>query len=268
MTSRAVLALLPLLAFVARPSDVRAARVDAAAFPEGAREAGGPAIAGEAAGSTVHPASVSGVADLRLTTPDSRVSLRLIFAASGEPARLRIEVVRAGTLLAVAWHDAERVIVFAPTEGLVHEGPPTRQTLEDALGLPFCPADVIHALRGGLPPVPPPCDGSDATRLATGSGDAGAVELRRGGARPTRLRFSRYRDVAGRRWPHRVTLESDLAHAVVDMIAIGQGPLAPMPPSAEQLAAARRVDAATLSRALGIARNGAPAPAAHEELGR
>ena len=221
----------------------------------------------------VPPTSVSGVADLRMTTAESRFSLRLIFAASGDPARLRIEVVRAGTLLAVAWYDAERLMVFAPTEGLIHEGSPTRQTLEAALGLPFCPADVLYALRGGLPPVPPPCDAADAAREATGSGEDGAVELRRGGARPTRLRFSRFRDVAGRPWPHRVTLESDAAHAVIDMVAIGQGPLAPVPPSLEQLQAARRVDAATLSAALGIRRAAASglagAPAApNVELGR
>ena len=215
-----------------------------------------PAVVRAEGGDEAEPTTVSGVADFKLTSDTARVSLRLLFAASGEPSRLRIEVVRAGVMQAVAWYDPERLLVLAPAQGLVHEGPPTRETLEAALGLPFCPADMLFALRGGMGKAPPPCDVADVSSEATGSGEEGAIELRRGGAKPTRLRFSRFRDVAGRQWPHRVTLDTTTAHALIDIVALGRGPLAPMPPSADQVAAARHVDAATLAESLGIDRGG------------
>ena len=199
--------------------------------------------------------SVGGVADLKVTTGDHRVSLRVLFAASGDPARFRIEVVRAGTLAAVAWYDTTRVLIYAPTEGLLHEGPPTRETLETALGLPFCPADILHALRGGQPPVPPPCDTSGHARTTTiGSGADAAVEIAGAGELPTKLQFSRFREVGGRRWPHRVSLESVGARAIVDIVAISYSPLEPMPPGGAALASARRVTAAEMAEGLGIAR--------------
>ena len=224
---------------------------------------------------TAESGSVGGVADLRVVTDDHRVSLRVLFAASGDPARLRIEVVRAGTLVAVAWYDTSRLLIFAPTEGLVHEGPPTRETLETALGLPFCPADILHALRGGQPPIPPPCDAPGSGEVtASGAGEEASVEIARGGDAPTKLRFSRFRDVGGRRWPHRVSLESADAHAMVNIIAISHSPLEPLPPAGSSLAVARRVTAREMAEGLGIAKwspskpadkDGAEPPA---ELGR
>ena len=133
----------------------------------------------------------------------------------------------------------------APGEpSLVHEGPPTRETLERTLGLPFCPAEIFAALRGGLAPA-----------LACGDSASRPVEdglelAASGGA--ARLRFSRFRRETGRPFPRRVTLESGIARATIDIVVLQESPKAPSPPAPEQLAAARRVGAGELAEALGL----------------
>lgn len=200
------------------------------------------------------PETVTGVAEARIVNDDQRYTTRLAFAAAIDPPRLRIEVVRAGTLQALAWYDEKRVLVLAPGEPwLVHEGPPTRQTLEETLGLPFCPAEIFAALRGGLAPALS-CGESASKPVEDG------VEVAASGTRgPATLRFSRFRRDTGRPFPRRVTLESGIARATIDITVLQESPKAPAPPSAEQIASARRVGASELAEALGLT----PPPAKH-----
>ena len=202
------------------------------------------------------PETLSGVAEARIVGEDGRFTTRLAFAAAVDPPRLRIEVVKGGTLQALAWYDEKRVIVLAPGEpSLVHEGPPTRQTLQDTLGLPFCPAEIFAALRGGLAP-----------QLSCGTGDARAVEdgveVSAGAAdgRRATLRFSRFRRDGGRPFPRRVVLDSDVARATIDIVVLQESPNPPAPPSEAQLQRSRRVSARELADALGLASGAVPPP--------
>lgn len=217
------------------------------------------------------PETISGVADVRVVANDGRFTTRLAFAAAVDPPRLRIEVVKGGMLQALAWYDEARVLVLAPgAPSLLHEGPPTRQTLQETLGLPFCPAEIFAALRGGLA-APMECGESDARAVSEG-GDAG-VEVGAGAiGAPDRatLRFSRFRRDGGRPFPRRVVLDSDRARATLDIVALQESPKAPSPPSEAQVGSARRVSASQLADALGIqpAAPKEPVPAPEGELGR
>lgn len=218
-----------------------------------------PARAAGADDASAWPETLTGIAEARIVADGSRFTTRLAFAAAVDPPRLRIEVVKAGTLQALAWYDERRVIVLAPGDPpLVHEGPPTREVLEATLGLPFCPAEIFAALRGGL--APPITCGSGAARatedgieVATTPGTAGPDDPRR-----ATLRFSHFRRDGGRAFPRRVVLDSDVARATLEIVVLQESPKAPSPPSAALLASARRVGAAELAAALGLA----PAPLA------
>lgn len=216
------------------------------------------------------PETISGVADVRVVGEEGRFTTRLAFSAAVDPPRLRIEVVKGGMLQALAWYDEKRVLVLAPGEpSLVHEGPPTRQTLMDTLGLPFCPAEIFAALRGGLA-APMSCGEGDAREVSEG-GEAG-VEIGAGRLDATdraTLRFSRFRRDGGKPFPRRIVLDSELARATLDIIALQESPTAPAPPAEALLARARRVGARALADALGLSpASPAPSPEQDGRLGR
>ncbi len=197
------------------------------------------------------PGTITGVAEARVTTEDGRFTTRLAFAAAVGPSRLRIEIIKGGTMQALVWYEEREMIVLVPGDPpIVHRGPPTQALLERTLGLPFCPAQVFSALRGGLAPEPD-CGPSPGSRsVEDGVEMGGAAES---GERVT-LRFKQFRRDGGRPFPRRVILESSRARASLDIVTMQDSPKAPSPPAASLLERARRVSAAELARTLGVVR--------------
>jgi len=200
------------------------------------------------------PECVVGVAEARVAGDEGRVSTRLIYAAAVDPMALRLEVVRAGNVQAIVFADERRLLVYAPGDPpLLHEGLPTRETLRDALGLPFCPAEVFHALRGGNAP-PPRCADAAAGASPEATAADGSLEVRASEAegRAATLKFSHFRRIDGSAWPMRVTLDSDVARATLEIQALEVTQKRPVPPQDAVLARARRVSATELASSLGL----------------
>lgn len=198
------------------------------------------------------PASVTGTAEVVLASDGERVSTRLVFAAGVAPSGLRVELVRAGTLTAVLWLDEKEVRVLVPAEPpLLHVGAPTRTTLEASLGLPFCPSELLFALRAGLAPVPSCGEGPGHVVRREGR----VVGLRRSGADPgdpLALEFLRFERQGSRTWPRRALLRAEEGVATVDVLSIQERPVAPSPPVGAAWDRAVRVEPAEIARALGV----------------
>jgi hypothetical protein len=208
------------------------------------------------------PECVVGVAEARVAGEDGRVSTRLIYAAAVSPMALRLEVVRAGNVQAIVYADERRLLIYAPGDPpLLHEGLPTREALREALGLPFCPAEVFHALRGGNAP-PPRCADAPAGVASGATAADGSLEVRaaENEGRQATLRFSHFRRIDGNAWPMRVTLDSDVARATLEIQALEVTAKRPVPPQDAVLARARRVTASEMAASLGL-RHAPPAEA-------
>lgn len=210
---------------------------------------------GPAAQQAAWPRSVVGVADVRLSGPGGRASSRLIYAAAVEPTVLRVEVVRAGRVHALLWCDDTVVRVLVPDDPpLLHEGPPGRETFERALGLPFCAAELVFALRSGL--APEPACGGDGAELVVQRRHGSVVSLRRAPAEkvpPLAVTFERFsRTDGGRRWPRRALLESEQTRAVVTFSTVQERPVPPGELDAAALGEPRRITAEELARVLGV----------------
>jgi hypothetical protein len=205
---------------------------------------------GQAAGG---PATIVGSAEVRVTGSEGRASGRIVFAAAAEPARLRLEVVQAGSVSAVVYCDRERLRVLVPgAPPLLHETEPTRAGFESALGLPFCGAELLFALRVGQAPAPS-CAGLDPVAVTGRRGRV--VGLRRDGAadrRPDLLRFSRFRAGPAGGWPTRAVLETEGAVATVLFGSLRPHDAAPLDLDELDASRARRVGAEELRRALGL----------------
>jgi len=200
------------------------------------------------------PRSVVGVADVRLVGGSGRTSSRLVFAAAVEPLALRVEVVRGGRAQALVWADTERVRILVPdSPPLLLEGPPTRETLGEALGLPFCPDELVFALRAGRAPRPA-CGDADAVASVETDGDrVVALSRRRDGDVPAvSLRFSRFERAGERTWPRRVRLTTEGTEATVDFSTVEERAQPPLPMAADALGPARSVSAAEMGRVLGL----------------
>lgn len=207
------------------------------------------------AGAADVPASVTivGSAEVKLTGSGQRGSARIVYAASAEPSALRLEVVRAGSVGAVVYCDAERLRVLVPgARPLLHETEPTRQGFESALGLPFCLDELLFALRAGNAAAPA-CAGRTAVPVRTRRGRVSGLERegQRGG-RPELLRFSRWRTSANGEWPTRAVLETEGSVATLLFGAMRPHATAPLDLDARSSENARLVDVAELRRALGL----------------
>ena len=198
------------------------------------------------------PETIVGSAEVNISG-DGRGSARIVFAAAAEPVALRLEVVRAGSVGAVVFCDAERLRVLVPgTPPLLHEARPTREDFERALDLPFCLDELLFALRVGHAPAPD-CGGEAAVPVR--KRDGRIVGLRREGrtsGRPELLRFSRFRRGPDGEWPARAVLETGGSVATVSFGALRPHDRAPLDLDAGLVSRARTVEAAELRRALGL----------------
>ena len=211
-------------------------------------------LAGRGQESAAWPASVSGTAEVRLSEGRDRASTHLTFAAGVDPPALRVEIVEAGQLAAVLWYDPTVIRILVPGEpNLLHEGPPTRATLSAALGLPFCPQQLLYALRAGLAPAPD-CE-THGEKDVPVLRDGRLVGLRRAGASPKEplaLEFLRFMKVGERVWPRRAVLRAPDGEASVTVLAIQDRKVSPLPPVGPAWDSAQRVEAAVIARALGL----------------
>ena len=205
------------------------------------------------AGEVPDSVTIVGSAEVKLTGGRSRGSARIVYAASAEPAALRLEVVRAGSVGAVVYCDAERLRVLVPgSRPLLHETVPTREAFEDALGLPFCLDELLFALRAGNAPAPA-CAGRTAVPVSDRRGRVSGLERegQRGG-RPELLRFSRWRAGAHGEWPARAVMETEGSIATLLFGALRPHATAPLDLDPRLAERARSVDVSELRRALGL----------------
>ena len=194
----------------------------------------------------VGPRSVVGVAEVRVTSSSGTASTRLVFAAAVNPPVLRVEIVRAGQVVAIAWSEPEALRIFVPGQpALLFEGAPTRESMSRALGIPFCPEEIIFALRAGS--APEPRCGATPEVLRRGDRVVGLVSEGADG-RKVRVTFSRFLDG----WPRRAELASGEESALVSFGAVTPREVPPAPLAAEVLAGARRVEAEDIAAAVGL----------------
>jgi hypothetical protein len=215
------------------------------------------AVSKAAASGVTAPRVVVGTAHVVVRGDGGDAASHLAFAAAVDPPALRLELVRGGRALAMLWWEGETVAVLALGDPpLLHEGPATRATLEAALRLPFCPADLLFALRGGHAPVPR-CSAGDAGELVTRSGRI--VGLRRTGERGEgAIELSSFARGGSEEWARRVVLRAEGGTAEVRILARHGRELAPPRPTGRAWDLARRVSAAEVARELGLVEEAAP----------
>jgi hypothetical protein len=208
-----------------------------------------------AAGRAEVPGSVTivGSAEVKLTGGASRGSARVVFAAATEPTALRLEVVRAGSVGAVVYCDAERLRILVPgPRPLLHETQPTREAFDQTLGLPFCLDELLFALRVGHAPAPA-CEGRTAVPVTGRRGRVSGLrrEGQRGG-RPELLRFSRWHAGPNGDWPARAVLETEGSVATLLFGALRPHATAPLDLEPRLVENSRRVGVSSLRLALGL----------------
>lgn len=198
------------------------------------------------------PETIVGSAEVKISG-DGRGSAHVVFAASAEPVGLRLEVVRAGSVSAVVFCDAERLRVLVPgSPPVLHEAAPTRAAFEAALGLPFCLDELLFALRVGHAPAPD-CRGEGAVPVeGRGGRIVGLRRESRTRGRPELLRFNRFRRGPDGEWPARAVLETGGSVATLLFRALRPHDRPPLDLDGDLVARARSVDAAGLRRVLGL----------------